>query len=253
MTQDRVLCQVGSVDFAVCGLESAVERTVNDAASGRRAHIHLANAWSIVLASDDLALRDAFHSGVAYPDGKPVVWVMRWMCRRDPSRQPGRVYGPLFFERTLDIGRLRDLRHYFLGSTPETLVKLQESIRARFAGINIVGSSSPPFRDLTSADLAREVSMIEAAKPHIVWVGLGTPKQDLVAASLANCFPAVFACVGAAFDFTAGNLRDVPLWAQEAGLAWLFRFAQEPRRLWRRYTYGNARFVKIAISAIWKN
>ena len=115
----------------------------------------------------------------------------------------------------------------------------------RLPGLEIAGASSPPFKDLTPADYDFELEKIRECDPHIVWVGLGTPKQDKAAAYMALRYSAIFASVGAAFDFNAGNLRDVPDWIQEAGFAWLFRFIQEPRRLWRRYTYGNVKFLVI--------
>lgn len=247
---DATAVQVGALDFQVTNLEQAVQHTINDALSERRVHVHLANAWSIALADDDAELREAFGNGRNYPDGKPVVWAMRFLGGGKSIARPGRVYGPAFFERVIDVGVGRRVKHYFLGSTPETLEKLQRNLRERFPAIEIVGVSSPPFKDFTSDDYAEELSKIETSKPHIVWVGLGTPKQDKAGAYLAAHYPAVFACVGAAFDFGAGNLRDVPMWIQNAGLAWLFRFVQEPRRLWRRYTYGNAKFVFIVLGQL---
>ncbi|WP_040538704.1 WecB/TagA/CpsF family glycosyltransferase [Mycolicibacterium tusciae] len=245
-------CRVGALDFQVTTLARAVNRTIEDALSKRSDHVHLANAWSIALADDDDELREVFRNGRNYPDGKPVVWAMNWLSGGDGTTQPSRVYGPTFFERTLDKGVARRVKHYFLGGTPETLEKLQSNVRTRFPGVDIVGVSSPPFKDLTSDDFDYELSKIELGRPHIIWVGLGTPKQDKAAAYLASRYPGIFACVGAAFDFTAGNLRDVPLWIQNAGLAWLFRLAQEPRRLWRRYLFGNAKFIRIVLSQLVK-
>lgn len=238
-------CRVGTVNFEVTSLAQAVNRTLEDGLSGRSYHVHLANAWSIALAEDDGELREVFANGCNYPDGKPVVWAMRWLHERDGTTNPDRVYGPTFFERALEEGVDKGVRHYFLGSTLDTLQELQANIRARFPGIEIAGASSPPFKELTTDDYAYELTKIGACKPHIVWVGLGTPKQDKAAAYLAQQSPGIYACVGAAFDFTAGNLREVPFWIQDAGIAWLFRFIQEPRRLWRRYTYGNAKFLWI--------
>lgn len=245
MTTQLSTCRVGDLDFRVTTLDQAVTRTLDDALSRRSAHVHFANAWSIALADGDRELREAFRTGLNYPDGKPVVWAMHWLRGRGGTARPVRVDGPTFFERTLEEGVDRQVRHYFFGSTPETLQKLEANVRARYPGVDIVGVSSPPFKELTPDDLAFELSKIEASKPHIVWVGLGTPKQDKTASLLEPQYPGIFACVGAAFDYTAGNLRQTPQWMQDAGLGWLFRFAQEPRRLWRRYVYGNAKFIRI--------
>jgi len=243
---------IGKIEFDVATFDGAVQRTLEDALSGRGIDVHFPNAWSIALANDDGNLCESFRNGRNYPDGQPVVWAMRLMRRGEPGVEADRVSGTPFFERALQDGVRRGVRHYFLGSTPETLEKLQWNLRSRFPGIKIVGASSPPFKDLTSADYDIELEMIKECGPHIVWVGLGTPKQDHAAAYMTLRHPAIFACVGAAFDFSAGNLRDIPNWIQEAGFAWLYRFVQEPRRLWRRYTYGNAKFIAIVLKQLRK-
>jgi N-acetylglucosaminyldiphosphoundecaprenol N-acetyl-beta-D-mannosaminyltransferase len=178
---------------------------------------------------------------------------MRWLRREIGTKRPERVGGHAFFERAIAVSVDHGLNHYFMGSTPDTLEKLEKTLLARFPRIHIVGKSSPPYKEHTASDYEHELQKIRAAKPDIVWVGLGTPRQDQAASYMATRYPAVFACVGAVFDFTAGNLRDAPNWMQEAGLAWLFRFIQEPRRLFYRYTYGNAKFIKIAMNQMRAN
>ena len=212
--------------------------------------MHFANAWSIALADDDAELCEAFRAGQNYPDGKPVVWAMRWMLSGKSAIRPTRVDGPTFFERVLEQGVARHVTHYFLGSTPDTLQMLISNVQSRFPGVEVVGSSSPPFKELDFDDFEDELSKIKEVTPHIIWVGLGTPKQDRAAAYLATRYSGVFACVGAAFDYTAGNLRVAPKWIQEAGLGWLLRFVQEPRRLWRRYVYGNTKFIRIVVGQL---
>jgi N-acetylglucosaminyldiphosphoundecaprenol N-acetyl-beta-D-mannosaminyltransferase len=248
--EDR--CQIGKIEFNVTTLDEAVERTLDDARSGHGIDVHFPNAWSIALANDHGSVRESFRNGRNYPDGQPVVWAMRLMRRGEAGVEADRVSGTPFFERVLRDGVARDIRHYFLGSTPETLEKLQCNLMSRFPGIKIVGVSSPPFRDLTSTDYDIELAKIKKCGPHVVWVGLGTPKQDQAAAYMKHRYPAIFACVGAAFDFNAGNLRGTPNWIQELGFAWLYRFVQEPRRLWRRYTYGNAKFIAIVLTQLRK-
>jgi N-acetylglucosaminyldiphosphoundecaprenol N-acetyl-beta-D-mannosaminyltransferase len=248
--EDR--CQIGKIEFEVTTLDRAIQQTLDDALSGRGIAVHFPNAWSIALANDDDNLRETFQNGRNYPDGQPVVWAMRWMSRGEPGVGADRVSGTPFFERALRDGVMRGVRHYFLGGTPETLEKLQFNLISRFPGIKIVGASPPPFKDLGSADYDIELGKIKECAPHIVWIGLGTPKQDQAAAYMTLRHPAIFACVGAAFDFNAGNIRAFPDWLQDAGFAWLFRFIQEPRRLWRRYTYGNIKFMAIVLSQVAK-
>ena len=121
--------------------------------------------------------------------------------------------------------------------------RLELALRERFPGIEIVGSHSPEFRPPSDAELAERDGAIAASGAQVVWVGLGTPKQDLEAARLAHSLPIVAVAVGAAFDYAAGTLTEAPQWIRTAGLEWAFRFAMEPGRLWRRYVFGSTRFL----------
>jgi N-acetylglucosaminyldiphosphoundecaprenol N-acetyl-beta-D-mannosaminyltransferase len=121
---------------------------------------------------------------------------------------------------------------------------MQERLREEEPDIEIVGAESPPYRPLSDEEVAEAVVRMRAAGAQAVWVGLGAPKQDFMAARLRelDAAPAIF-CVGAAFDFVAGVVPRAPLWMQRSGLEWLHRLLSDPRRLWRRYVLGNPRFV----------
>jgi N-acetylglucosaminyldiphosphoundecaprenol N-acetyl-beta-D-mannosaminyltransferase len=127
------------------------------------------------------------------------------------------------------------------------LEALVNQIAKDYPDLELVGAESPPFRDLTEVEQREQIARIHAAKANVVWLGLGTPKQDFEAARIARGAPVVAIGVGAAFDFVAGSLREAPRWMQRSGLEWLFRLVSEPRRLWRRYTAGSARFVAAAM------
>lgn len=203
------------------------------------ADVHLLNAYSVSLAETDPAFRDCILSAACnFPDGKPISLLTK--LRGTPLHQ---VRGPSLFERVLDEGRQYNLRHFFLGSTPETLQRLVASVEAKYPGVEIVGSVSPPFRTLSSLEYARQDTEIANSRPDIVWVGLGTPKQDFEARRLAAEHGFVAVAVGAAFDFSAGTKKQAPDWMSKVGVEWIFRFAAEPRRLWRRYLIGNFVFL----------
>lgn len=107
----------------------------------------------------------------------------------------------------------------------------------------MAGNFAPPFSDLNQSfvELCRDAVLGSGA--NIVWVGLGTPKQDFLASALAGLVGVPCIGVGAAFDFVAGTVQEAPPWIQRSGLEWLFRLTQDPRRLWRRYVFGNLQFV----------
>jgi len=143
----------------------------------------------------------------------------------------------------LALGQTERVRHFLFGSTPSVLDGLHHAIRARWPDANIVGAVAPPFGELSDEQLRQYSDDFAAVDAQVVWIGLGTPAQDLVADRLAGVSNRTFVCVGAAFDFLAGNKRQAPLWMQRSGLEWVFRLCSEPRRLWRRYLVGNVVFL----------
>ena len=219
---------------------TAANYVVELARSRSCTHVHLANAYTIAMADRDHDYRQLINQGVVFADGKPITWFSR-LARQTPQIQ--QVRGPQLFLDVLDIGRSAGVSHFLLGSTDEVLERMRVRLGERFEGVEIVGSYSPPFRPLTAEEIACQDALIQQSDADIVWVSLGTPKQDTEARRLVLSTGRPAVAVGAAFDFTAGALRVAPIWMQTAGLEWLFRLASEPRRLWRRYLFGNVRFV----------
>lgn len=213
---------------------------------GAGRHVHFVNAYTIALASADPALREVLcDEALNFPDGRPLQWVSS-LAGHAPRIQ--QVRGPRFFEDSIAHGRIAGLKHYLLGSTPEVLEKLTSRLETKFPGVQIVGVESPPFRALTEQEYAEQDTRILRSDAEVVWVGLGTPKQDFEARRLAQALPVVALAVGAAFDFSAGTLKEAPTWMRGVGLEWLYRLVREPRRLWRRYLFGNVRFVRVGVT-----
>jgi N-acetylglucosaminyldiphosphoundecaprenol N-acetyl-beta-D-mannosaminyltransferase len=232
------------VPITACEPAAAARLVVDRAAGPLRSgqDVHLCNAYTLAQADRDVVLHALLRRATLnFPDGKSVVWANRLQHRR--QRPPtARVYGPDLMRAVFELGRPAGLRHYLLGSTPQVLAALQSQLRHDYPGAHLVGAESPPFRDLTEAERHDQRERIRRSRAQLVWVGLGTPKQDWEAARLAAGLPVVAVAVGAAFDLVAGTKRQAPRWMRHNGLEWCFRLAQEPRRLWRRYLFGNARF-----------
>lgn len=244
MNQQVQTRSLAGIDFSMATLSEATRllcRIPKEVNSG--VDIHLLNAYSIALAEKDTEFDDCLKSAVLnLPDGKPLSVLTKW------SKKPlNQVRGPSLFEAVLDKGRDHSLRHFLLGTTPETLALLKESLELRYPGVQIVGSISPPFRPLTDAEYTCQDAQIKETSPDIVWVGLGTPKQDFEAQRLARQSEFVAVAVGAAFDFSAGLKKEAPMWMRHLGMEWIFRFASEPGRLWKRYLFGNATFLKAVL------
>ena len=173
-------------------------------------------------------------------DGMPVVW----LGRLHGHFMPRRVYGPELMLRFCKETASAGYRHYLLGGAPGVPEQLARSIEKACSGITIVGTHSPPFRASTSEEDAELIENINRAAPDVLWVGLGTPKQEMwMRRHRDKLRVPVTIGVGAAFDFLSFRKRQAPVWMQERGLEWLFRLLQEPRRLWKRYSFGGFEFI----------
>lgn len=241
---------IGPVPFRVARLDQAVDslcRASLDPARGMA--VHFANAYSVAIADADPAYAAvlADPNAATFSDGVPITWVGR---RAYPKFAPNwqRVYGPdvmaAVMQRCDELGL--PIGHFLLGGSPQALSGLREAVQRRWPAAKIVGAESPPFRELTDDELSGQEQRIRESGATMVWVGLGTPKQDFAAARLAAETRSTVLAVGAAFDFISGSKPQAPRWMQRSGTEWAYRLAREPRRLGRRYLWGNPRFLLAA-------
>lgn len=174
------------------------------------------------------------------PDGVAPVWVARLKGIKAARRIPGAE----LMHEVLRSADEKGYRSFFYGDTTETLGRLTENIRAKYCGHVIAGALSPPFRSLTPDEDDEIVRTINKAKPHIVWVGLGMPKQDAWIFSHKYRLNARVAIgVGAAFRFLAGMVHRAPQVVGDFGFEWAWRFAMEPGKLWRRDFIDGPQFL----------
>jgi N-acetylglucosaminyldiphosphoundecaprenol N-acetyl-beta-D-mannosaminyltransferase len=180
------------------------------------------------------------HAGLVTPDGMPLVW----LCRLKGHAYVERVYGPDLMLALCEHSLHKGYRHYFYGGVEGVPELLAQRLRQRFPGLQIVGTISPPFQPLTEEEDIEIVKEINQQSPHVIWVGLSTPKQEYwMASHIGKINAPVFIGVGAAFDFLAGIKKQAPRWMQRSGLEWLFRLGMEPGRLWRRYLINAPIFI----------
>jgi N-acetylglucosaminyldiphosphoundecaprenol N-acetyl-beta-D-mannosaminyltransferase len=190
-------------------------------------------AHSVMQGYRNPELRKIFNqSGLTTPDGMAIVWILRLQGFPDVDR----VYGPDLMQAVCQYSSKVGWRHYFYGGEPGVAEQLSEKLISQYPGLTIAGLYSPPFRELTLEDDREIITMINRAYPDIVWVGIGSPKQEQwMHEHLGKLNAPVLIGVGAAFDFLSGRKTQAPRWIQRSGFEWLFRLASEPRRLWRRY------------------
>lgn len=232
-----------STHVDVIGWDAAVDRIASWGHARESRYVCLSNTHSTILAAFDARFGHAVNdSDLCTSDGAPVTWMLRQL---GAAQQP-RLNGPDLMWRYLDAESRRGGKVYFYGSTPDTLRRLKARVESRFPGLQVVGAYSPPFRPATRDEDRDDVARMNASGAHVVFVGLGCPKQELWMAEHRGQVDAVMIGVGAAFDFHAGIKSRAPQWMQDKGLEWAYRLAQEPRRLWRRYLFTNIPFLAMA-------
>ncbi len=244
----NLMKQVACLNFSTAAPAEAVE-TILQLAVGPEGGVpvYFANAYTVALAESDNSYKELLNGpGHTLADGKPISWFSRLAGHNPRVHQ---VRGPQAFESVMEAGQTSGIRHFLLGSTDEVLEKLEVNLLRRYPHVNIVGKLAPSFRPPLPEELTIRDEQIRRTDAQIVWIGLGTPKQDFEAARIARSCSVTAVAVGAAFDFSAGTKPMAPEWLGHIGLEWLFRLMTEPRRLWRRYFFGNAAFLK----SCWKN
>jgi N-acetylglucosaminyldiphosphoundecaprenol N-acetyl-beta-D-mannosaminyltransferase len=204
-------------------------------------YITYSNVHVLVSAKKDPVLRNAINNAaIASPDGMPLVWV----SRLKGYKKIAKCSGPDMMEKIITESLDKGYKHFFFGSTEDTLDKLSKALRERYPNIQIVGMISPPFRPLSEEEQKAVMEQINASGADFIWVGLGAPKQEIWMSQYCPMLKhGVMLGVGAAFDFQARSKKRAPLWMQKTGLEWLFRLLSEPGRLWKRYLVTNSLFV----------
>ena len=228
--------------IAMTDYESAMDVMDGMIARRQRGYVCATAVHAVMVAQTDDEMREALRrSTLTVPDGMPLVWAANLLGEGVDDR----VYGPELMLRHCERSRDKGHRVFLYGGRDQgSLAQLALNLRMRFPGIQIVGGYSPPFRPLTAEEDDAVAEQINAARPDIVWVGIGVPKQEKWMARMRDRIEApVLAAVGAAFDFHAGRVSMAPGWMQDRGLEWIYRLAQEPRRLLPRYVIHNPRFV----------
>ena len=226
-------------------LSSQVE-SKDGSSSGR--FVVFRDVHGVVRARNERALAAAHEASLmSVPDGMPLVWLGRALGLKNVAR----VCGPDTMLEVCRFGVPRGWRHFLYGGTPDVLRTLEASLKLRFPGIEIVGLVSPPFRSLACSEQDQFLSEIRNAKPDLVWVGLGSPKQETWMAQHASEIPhAICLGVGAAFDMHAGRIKRAPVWMRQTGMEWIYRIVQEPKRLSTRYAATVPHFLALIAGAL---
>ena len=202
--------------------------------------IRLVNAYSISLAEVNPEYQLVMKGeGINLIDGKPLAQLLSLKFLRKVQN----IRGEDLFRGVMKNPNLDGIKIALIGGIADQVSILEKSVKESFPDANIVGIYSPPFQPIDNHLIERILHFLDDSKPDIIWVGLGTPKQDFLASSLANLYPGCFIGVGAVFNFISGSVRSAPNIYKYLGMEWFYRFLQEPKRLWKRYLWGNTKFL----------
>lgn len=216
----------------------------------QRVYVCVAPAATLVDARRHPDYRTAINqAAMITPDGVPVVWLAKAQGVMDLER----TYGPTLMKTVCRRGIELKIKHFLYGASQDVLEKLVVVLKKNDPDIQICGTYAPPYQAKAQVITEEEKVLINNAKPDILWVALGSPKQDFwMHINRPQIEAPVMVGVGAAFDFISGLKPQAPLWMQTMGLEWLFRLICEPQRLWKRYLIGNFLFIIYAIQDIFK-
>jgi N-acetylglucosaminyldiphosphoundecaprenol N-acetyl-beta-D-mannosaminyltransferase len=239
----------------ICGVridkisfDEAVESIVHHALSPGAAprYVVTPNAQHILLRQRDALFREIYKNAfLIVPDGVALLWAARFLG----TPLCGRVNGTDLFERLCEVAVEAKLRIFLHGGRPGAADTAAQILQARYSGLDIVGTYCPPYEfEIDSAELALINAKIELAAPHILFVGLGSPKGEYwIFANHRKIRVPISIGIGASFDFVSGMVKRAPKWMQRSGLEWFFRLMIEPRRLWKRYIIGNPLFLWLVL------
>ncbi len=174
-------------------------------------------------------------------DGKPLIWISKYYGT--PIKE--KISGSDLFPLLCQMATQKDYKMFFLGAAEGVAAKAAENLKIKFPGLQVVGTYSPPMNfEKNPEEMEKILQMIHEAKPHILIVGLGCPKQELfILHNREKLNVPVSLGLGASLDFEAGNVKRAPKWMSNHGLEWLYRIFQDPKRLIKRYLVDDLKIL----------
>lgn len=236
----RTRVRIGQLWIDAIDFQGALEEIAALVRTGRGGTVFTPNVDHIVMAETNARFREAYRdASLSLVDGTPVLWAARLL--RTPL--PEKVSGSDLVIPLARLAGAQGWRVYLLGGGPGVAAQAAERLRNE-CGTNVVGHDDAVISIDGNADEPQVLARIRRARPHLILVALGAPKQELWTQRVRDEIrPAVAVCVGASLDFVAGRVARAPRWMSAAGIEWLYRLAQEPRRLWRRYLVQDPKFL----------
>lgn len=237
-------CNILGVNVAVTTMTETVKYIENNLEGLRGNYICVSNVHTTVMAYEDEFYRKIQNGGAfILPDGKPLSMIQK----KRGFKEADRVTGPDLMGEIFKISPQNGYKHYFYGSTVDTLRVLREKLNEKYPKLNIVGMYSPPFKDIVGEEDKKILDQIDGGQADFLWVGLGAPKQEKWMFLNKGNVNSLMIGVGAGFDYYAEKISRSPKWMQKCSLEWFYRLIQDPKRLFKRYLTTNIKFIYLNI------
>jgi N-acetylglucosaminyldiphosphoundecaprenol N-acetyl-beta-D-mannosaminyltransferase len=200
------------------------------------------NAHSFNVIQEDILFRSAMQKSTILPDGISIVLALRFLTGMKLKKISGHM---LFYHEMRRLNKLNG-KCFFLGSTKSTNFLIRMRILRDFPNV-VVDSFSPPFKhEFSKEENQIMIHKINSFQPDVLFIGMTAPKQEKWAAQHFESLDAKhICCIGAVFDFYAETCKRAPRWIIDLGFEWLHRLMSEPKRLWKRYIFGNPKFIAL--------
>lgn len=227
------------VDINVTNYEEVIDYINKNINNLKGKYICVSNVHTTVMSYENKDYLTVQNSAILrLPDGNPLSSFQRKHGFPKATRVTGPDLMRIMFEESNS-----NIKHYFYGSTEDTLKKLEDNLNKKYNRLLIKGFFSPPFRKLSEDEDNEIIEMINKSGANIIWVGLGAPKQEKWMYDHRNKINALMIGVGAGFDYHAENIKRAPNWMQKCSLEWLYRLFQNPRKLFKRYFITNIKYL----------
>ncbi len=239
--------EIISLNINTSSYANSLSEILSLAKGNRSSYTCFANVHMVIEAYKDPELKKLLNNSTfTFPDGMPLVFALKLLC----GIKQERIAGIDFMLDTIRVCEKEKLSVFLLGSTEIVLNSLQKNLLEKFPELIIAGSFSPPFKEFTQTENESFIQKINISNANLVFVSLGCPKQEIWMAKHFDKIKAPLLGVGAAFEIHAKLVKRAPKWMQKTGLEWLFRFIQEPGRLWKRYMVTNTLFIFLLFKKI---
>ena len=212
----------------------------------RNAYVVTPNVDHIVKLETSEKLKAAYsEADLILTDGKPLIWASK--LYRNPIKE--KISGSDLFPELCKFAAERHYKMFFLGAKEGVAARAAENLKKLYPTIEIVGCYAPSWGfENNRMEMKKIERLIKNAKPHVLVLALGCPKQEIIAYEYRNLFEVPLTlCLGATLDFTAGVVKRAPRWMANAGFEWLYRIYQEPSRMFRRYVLEDWKFLKLFV------